>query len=228
MRTAIILLGAPGAGKGTQARKITSEFGIPAISTGDMLREAVRNKTQLGIQAQRHMDSGGLVPDELVDAIVKARLERSDCARGFLLDGYPRTLHQSEFLEMLFAAEGNTAVLVIGIEIDHALLLSRLVNRWTCPNCGKLFNVTSHPSKAGDRCDECRTPLIVRKDDTASVVTERLRKYMQETKPVVEYFQTRGMYHPVDGSMSVDEVYAAISETIRREQKNEATSPGGR
>jgi adenylate kinase len=228
MRTAIILLGAPGAGKGTQARKITVEFGIPAISTGDMLREAVRNKTGLGIQAQRYMDSGGLVPDELVDAIVKARLERSDCARGFLLDGYPRTLHQSEFLEMLFTAEGNTAVQVIGIEIDHALLLSRLINRWTCPNCGKMFNVTSNPSKAGDRCDECSAPLIVRKDDTASVVEERLRKYMQETKPVVEYFQSRGMYHPVDGSGSVDEVYAAISETIRREQKNEATSPGGR
>ena len=228
MRTAIILLGAPGAGKGTQARKITADFDIPAISTGDILREAVRNRTELGVQAQRYMDSGGLVPDELVDGIVKARLERSDCARGFLLDGYPRTLHQAEFLETLFKAEGNTAVLVVGIEIDHALLMSRLINRWTCPNCGKMFNVTSNPSREGDRCDECGTILIVRRDDTASVVEERLQNYMLETKPVVEYFQSRGMYRPVDGSGPVNEVYASISETIRREQEAEATSPGGR
>jgi adenylate kinase len=228
MRTAIILLGAPGAGKGTQARKICAEFGFPAISTGDMLRDAVKNKTELGLQAQRYMDSGGLVPNELVDAIVKARLARADCAVGFLLDGYPRTLHQAEFLQTLFAADGNTAMLVIGIEIDHALLLSRLINRWTCPNCGKMFNVTSSPSKAGDRCDECNTPLIVRKDDTASVVEERLHNYMRETKPVVEYFQSRGTYHPVDGCGPVDGVYAAISETIRSEQKNAATSPGRR
>jgi adenylate kinase len=228
MRTAIILLGAPGAGKGTQARKISAEFGYPAISTGDMLREAVKNRTELGLQAQRYMDSGGLVPNELVDAIVKARLGREDCAIGFLLDGYPRTLHQSEFLERLFAEDRNTAMLVVGIEIDHGLLLSRLINRWTCPNCGKMFNVSSSPSKAGDRCDECNTPLIVRKDDTESVVEERLHNYMQETKPVVEYFQSRGMYHPVDGSGPVNEVYAAISETIRREQKNAANSPGGR
>jgi adenylate kinase len=226
MRTAIVLLGAPGAGKGTQARKISADFAYPAISTGDMLREAVKNKTELGLRAQRHMDSGGLVPNELVDAIVKARLERSDCARGFLLDGYPRTLHQAEFLRTLFAADGNTAMLVIGIEIDHALLLSRLINRWTCPNCGKMFNVTSNPSRDGDRCDECKTPLIVRKDDTASVVEERLHNYMLETKPVVEYFQSRGMYHPVDGSKPVDDVYTAISETIRREQ-SQASSPRG-
>ncbi len=219
MRTAIILLGAPGAGKGTQARKISVEFGFPAISTGDMLRDAVRNKTELGMQAQRYMDSGGLVPNELVDAIVKARLERPDCGRGFLLDGYPRTLHQAEYLERLFAPDHDTAMLVIGIEIDHELLLSRLINRWTCPKCGKMFNVTSNPSKSGDHCDECGTALIVRKDDTESVVEERLHNYMQETKPVVEYFQGRGMYHPVDGSGAVEQVYSAISETIRREQK---------
>lgn len=221
-RITIVLLGPPGAGKGTQARRVSAEFGYPAISTGDILREAIRNGTGLGKQAQRYMDSGALVPDDLVDAIVKARLMRDDCAQGFLLDGYPRTIHQAKSLEKLLAKE-KTKILVIGIQLGHDLLAARLAGRWTCPNCGKLFNASSNPSSAGDRCDGCNTPLVLRTDDSAEVVEERLQVYLQETKPVIDYFKERGLYVEVDGGRSVDEVYAAISEAIRKEQRSGAT-----
>jgi adenylate kinase len=222
-RIAIILLGPPGAGKGTQARRLCAEFGFPAISTGDMLREAVKNRTELGKQAQRYMDSGLLVPDALVDAIVEARLQREDCSRGFILDGYPRTIHQAEFLEKLLARE-KARMLVIGIQLDNDQLVARLAGRWTCPNCGKLFNASSNPSKAGNRCDECDTPLILRKDDSADVVAERLQVYLQETKPVIDYFRERGLYLEVDGAKPADDVYAAISAVIRKEQSSGATN----
>jgi len=214
-RIAIVLLGPPGAGKGTQARRISAEFNYPAISTGDILREAAKKRTKLGIQAQQYMNSGALVPDDLVDAIVKERLTRKDCAQGFLLDGYPRTIHQAAFLEKLLAEE-KTKILAIGIHIDHGLLVARLAGRWTCPNCGKMFNASSNPSSAGDRCDECGTPLVLRKDDSAEVVEERLQVYLQETKPVIGYFQERGLYVEVDGEKPVDQVYEAISEAIRK------------
>lgn len=222
MRVAVVLLGPPGAGKGTQARLISSEFGYPAISTGDILREAVKNQTELGKQAQRFMDSGLLVPDELVDAIVKERLEREDCRQGFVLDGYPRTIHQAEFLEKLLA-DGRTRILTVGIQLDHDQLVARLAGRWTCPNCGKLFNASSNPSRAGNRCDECNTSLVLRKDDSAEVVEERLQVYLQETKPVMDYFKERGLYIEVAGGKPVDQVYSAISQAIREEQRSGAT-----
>lgn len=186
-----------------------------------MLREAIKNQTELGKQAQRYMDSGGLVPDQLVDAIVKARLQREDCARGFVLDGYPRTLHQARFLEKLLAEE-NAGMLVIGIQLDHDLLVARLAGRWMCPGCGKLFNASSNPSKAGNRCDECGASLASRTDDSPEVVEERLQVYLQETRPVMDYFKQRGMYIEVDGGKLVDQVYAAVSRTIRKELENGA------
>ena len=222
-RVAVVLLGPPGAGKGTQARRISAEFAYPAISTGDMLREAIKNQTQLGKQAQRYMDSGALVPDDLVDAIVEARLRREDCARGFMLDGYPRTLHQAKFLEKLLA-EQNTRMVVIGIQLDHGVLVSRLAGRWMCPNCGKLFNSSSNPSKAGNRCDECGTLLASRKDDSPEVVEERLQVYLQETKPVIDYFKKRDLYVEVDGGNPVDDVYRAVSGAIRKELRSGAAS----
>jgi len=223
VRTAIVLLGPPGAGKGTQARRICAEFGYPAVSTGDMLREAVKNQTELGKQARRYMDAGLLVPDDLVDAIVRARLQRQDCARGVVLDGYPRTIHQAEFLEKLLAQD-RAKILVIGIQLERDLLVARLAARWTCPSCGKLFNASSNPSKAGNLCDECHTPLVLRKDDSAEVVGERLQVYLQETMPVIDYFKQRGLYIEVDGQKPADQVYAAVSEIIRKEQRSGATN----
>jgi adenylate kinase len=224
MRTALILLGPPGAGKGTQARRISVEFAYPAVSTGDILREAVKGRTELGKRAQTYMDSGALVPDELVDAIVKERLARADCDRGFLLDGYPRTIPQAKFLEGLIAQERDSKIIVIGVHVDNAFLMERLANRWTCPKCGKLFNASLNPSKAGDRCDECDTPLVLRKDDTPTVVAERLQVYARETEPLISYFKDRGLYREVDGSQSVDGVYAAISNVVRTERQRSSTS----
>lgn len=207
------MLGPPGAGKGTQARKVSSALSFPQISTGDMLREALRNQTELGKKAQAFMESGVLVPDDLVDAIVRERLSRPDCGSGFILDGYPRTLHQAEFLQSLFA-ENGVRNLTIGIRVKDEVLIDRLAGRWTCPGCGKMFNVNSNPSCAGDRCDECGTGLVMRKDDTESVVRERLEVYRKETEPLIQYFKDRGSYIEVDGEVTVDEIFGGIMDII--------------
>ncbi len=188
---AVILLGPPGAGKGTQGRMLGAALGYPRISTGDILREALRDRTELGKRAQGYMESGSLVPDALVDAIVRERLKRADCAEGFVLDGYPRTVPQAEFLDGLFAAEG-TRPLAVGIQVDDEALVARLSGRLTCPSCNKMFHVESSPSRTGDRCDECGAALVQRKDDTVEVIRERLQVYHRETEPLVEFYSARG------------------------------------
>jgi adenylate kinase len=212
-RIAIILLGPPGAGKGTQARKIGLALNFPQISTGEMLRQALKNKTELGQKAQAFMESGGLVPDDLVDAIVRERLAREDCIGGFILDGYPRTLGQAESLRALFTETG-TQGLTIGIRASDEALVGRLAGRWMCLGCGKIFNARSNPSEAGDSCDECGTKLIMRKDDTESVVRERLQVYRRETEPLIHYFKDRDSYAEVDGEMAMDAIFADIMDII--------------
>jgi adenylate kinase len=210
---AIIMLGPPGAGKGSQARKISSALNIPQISTGDMLREALKHKTELGKKAQAFMESGTLVPDDLVDAIVRERLARADCSEGFILDGYPRTIRQAESLRSLFA-EAGTRDLTIGIRVSDEILISRLAGRWTCPGCGKIFNTSSNPSRSGDCCDECGTGLVMRKDDAESVVGERLQVYRRETEPLIRYFKDRDSYVEVDGEVAMDEIFAVMMDII--------------
>ena len=212
-RIAIIMLGPPGAGKGTQARKISSALNFPQISTGDMLREALKNETELGQKARTFMESGALVPDDLVDAIVRERLARADCSEGFILDGYPRTAGQAESLRDLFA-EAGTRDLTIGIRVSDELLISRLAGRWTCPGCGKIFNARSNPSRSGNYCDECGGALVMRKDDTESVIRERLQVYRRETEPLIRYFKDRDSYFEVDGEMAMDEIFAGIMDII--------------
>ncbi len=219
---AVILLGPPGAGKGTQGRMLGSALGYPRISTGDILREALRNQTELGRQAQGYMESGSLVPDALVDAIVRERLKQEDCAEGFLLDGYPRTVPQAEFLDRLFAAEG-TRPLAVGIQVDDEVLVARLSGRLTCPSCSKMFHVVSSPSKAGDRCDECGAVLVQRKDDTVEVIRERLQVYHKETEPLIEFYRAWGCYVEVDGDRAADEIQRAILEVVKTRQQNSAT-----
>jgi adenylate kinase len=214
-RLAIILLGPPGAGKGTQGRKLSSEFGYPSISTGDILREAVRNQTDLGAQAKQHMDKGGLVPDSLVDAIVRSRLTREDCRHGFILDGYPRTVGQAEFLAKEYAAEGMR-FLAIGIQVADEALVRRLTGRRSCRKCGKIFHVETSPSRGGERCDECGAPLMQRKDDTVEVVRQRLDVYHAETKPLIRYYRERGAYVEINGEGSVDDIYASLREVVRK------------
>ena len=220
---AVILLGPPGAGKGTQGRMLGAALGYPRISTGDILREAVRNQMALGRQAQGYMESGNLVPDELVDAIVKERIKRDDCAQGFILDGYPRTVPQAEFLDELFARESSKP-LAVGIRVVDQVLLARLSGRLTCPSCGKMFHVVTSPSKAGDRCDECGTPLIQRKDDTVKVIEERLQVYHEETEPLIGFYRSRDCYVEVDGDRTVDEIQAAILEVVKSRQFKRSTT----
>ena len=208
------MLGPPGAGKGTQARMMSEELKLPHISTGDMLREALKNQTELGKKAKAYMESGALVPDELVDAIVAERLARADCAKGFILDGYPRTINQSEFLRTLFERDG-TKTLTIGIEVGNGALIDRLSSRWTCSKCGKMFNSKLDPSKAGGKCDECSTALVQRKDDTAEVIAERLQVYHKATQPLIRYYQDRGSYTEINGDRPVDEIFEAIMGAVK-------------
>jgi adenylate kinase len=213
-RLAIILLGPPGAGKGTQGRRLSSEFGYPSISTGDILREAVRNQTDLGTQAKQYMDKGGLVPDSLVDAIVRSRLTREDCRKGFILDGYPRTVGQAEFLEREYAAEGMK-FLAVGIQVPDEALVRRLTGRRSCTKCGKIFHIETSPSARGDRCDECDAPLMQRKDDTVEVVRQRLEVYHAATKPLIRYYRERRAYVEIGGEGPVEEIYDALRRTVR-------------
>ena len=212
-RLAIIMLGPPGAGKGTQARMIAETMKIPHISTGDMLRESLRNATDLGKAAKAYMESGGLVPDELVDAIVAERVARDDCSRGFILDGYPRTIPQALCLESRF--DGNSATIVsIGVEVGDNVLIKRLSSRWTCPDCGKMFNSALDPAKAGGKCDECGTMLVQRKDDTAEVIAERLHVYHTMTRPLIRHYQEKGSYVGINGDRSTEEVFSSIMDKI--------------
>lgn len=212
-RLAIIMLGPPGAGKGTQARMMGEKLQFPHISTGDMLREALRNQTELGKKAKEYMESGGLVPDDLVDAIVAERLKRDDCNNGFILDGYPRTIPQAEALRSLFA-EGGTKILALGIDVEDAVLIKRLSSRWTCPKCSKMFNAQLDPSKIKGKCDECHTDLTQRKDDTAEVITERLQVYHKATRPLIRYYQEQGAYIEINGDRAVNEIFDLIMSRI--------------
>jgi len=189
------------------------ELKFPHISTGDMLREALKNQTELGKKAKAFMESGGLVPDDLVDAIVAERLEREDCDRGFILDGYPRTIAQAEAVQKLFDKDG-TKILTLGVEVGDGELIKRLSSRWTCPKCGKMFNANLDPSKIGGQCDECSTALVQRKDDTAEVIAERLQVYHETTQPLIQYYETKDVYVEVAGDKAVDEIYKAIMNIV--------------
>jgi len=172
----------------------------------------------LGRKAKGYMESGALVPDELVDAIVAERLTREDCIRGFILDGYPRTIPQARFLQSLFDKNG-TKILSIGVEVGDKVLINRLSSRWTCPKCGKMFNASMNPDKMGGRCDACNTALIQRKDDTAEeVIAERLQVYHTATRPLVRHYQEQGSYIEVDGDRPVDEVFGVIMKIIANDE----------
>jgi adenylate kinase len=212
-RLAIIMLGPPGAGKGTQARMMGEALKFPHISTGDMLRESQRSGTELGKKAKAFMESGALVPDELVNDIVAERLIREDCSRGFILDGYPRTIAQAQFLASLFS-RNDTRSLSIGVEVGDDVLIQRLSSRWTCPKCGKIFNASQDPTKAGGRCDACDESLVQRKDDTAGVIAERLEVYHRTTRPLIQHYREQSSYVEVNGDKPVQEIFGAIMNII--------------
>ena len=195
----LIFLGPPGAGKGTQARAVAAHFGVPQISTGDMFRDHVARGTDLGRQAKAVMERGELVSDDIVSGMVAERIRRPDCAGGFLLDGFPRTVPQAERLETLLGAVGFPGPLAVNLEVSYTSLIRRLTGRRTCAVCGEIYNIHDRPPKREGRCDRDAGELTERADDREEVVRERLNEYERKTKPLVEFYQHRGALLGVNG-----------------------------
>jgi len=195
----LILLGPPGAGKGTQAQMIVERYHIPQISTGDILRAAVKGKSPLGAKAKEFMDRGKLVPDELVIGIIEERLTASDCRPGFILDGFPRTIAQAEALQSILAKMGKSIDHVINIEVDDEELVRRLTGRRTCKNCGAMFHLIFYPAKKEGMCDRCGGLLYQREDDKEGTIRTRLKEYQQQTAPLIQYYQEKKKLRSIPG-----------------------------
>jgi adenylate kinase len=217
----VILLGAPGAGKGTQAKKIVERYGIPQISTGDILRENVAKATDLGKQAKAIMERGELVPDSLVCNMVANRLMQADCARGFILDGFPRTVPQAEWLDSFLSGKvfenqacAKLPPVVVEIAVGYNQLLRRLTGRRTCPTCGRIYNVYFQPPRVADVCDVDGAKLVTRKDDSEEVISERLKAYERQTLPLTDYYRAKGRLQVIDGDRDPDTVTAETLNAI--------------
>ncbi len=203
---ALIFLGAPGAGKGTQAREVSKKFAIPQISTGDILREAVRKQTPLGLKAKAVMESGALVPDEVVCGLVEERIAEPDCGKGFILDGFPRTIAQGEFLGKTLQAKQRGNPLAVNIRVDLDVLLKRLTGRRTCSVCGEIYNVYFNPPKKEGVCNKDGGNLLHRADDNEETIRQRLTAYDQQTKPLIEYYRGQSFLHEVEGNRDPEEI----------------------
>jgi len=209
-----ILLGPPGAGKGTQAKMLTERYGVPQVSTGDILRAAVAAGTPLGKEAKAYMDRGALVPDEVVIGIVRDRLGEPDCRKGYLLDGFPRTVAQAEALSRMLKKLGAPLPRVASLEVGEEELVKRLSGRRTCPACGELFHVESHPPRVEGICDKCGGRLIQREDDREETIRRRLQVYRKETEPLIGYYQNQGLLKTVNGLGEAGEVFARVSRAL--------------
>ena len=206
----LILLGAPGAGKGTQAELLTEKLSIPAISTGNMLREAIANGTELGKKVKQYMDNGSLVPDELILGIVAERVALPDCKNGFILDGVPRTLSQAEALD----AKGVRIDHVISIEIDDAVIEGRMTGRRVCTKCGATYHITVNPTKTPGICDHCGSEVVIRKDDAAETVRNRLKVYHESTEVLKSYYASKGKLRLVEGNQPIEDAYHDILRVL--------------
>lgn len=206
----IIMLGAPGAGKGTHAKKITEKFGIPAISTGDIFRENIKNGTELGKKAKEYMDAGNLVPDELVCDLVVDRLKQDDCKNGYILDGFPRTIPQAEALTAALAKNDDAIDYALEIFIEDQAIIDRMGGRRVCKSCGATYHVVNIPPKTEGVCDECDGELIVRDDDAPETVKKRLDVYHEQTAPLIDYYKKQGILKVIDGSKGLDTCFEEI------------------
>lgn len=210
MPTYIVLLGPPGAGKGTQAQNVSKELGLPHISSGDIFRENIKNQTDLGKQASGYMQSGELVPDDLTIAMVRERLSRPDCAQGALLDGFPRTPAQAEALEVMLTDFNAQVDAVPYIKVPEAVLVERLTGRWTCRAQGHVFHEKFNPPKVAGRCDFDGSELYQREDDTVETVANRISVYLEQTQPLIDYYQERDLLMVVDGRQPIEQVTADL------------------
>ena len=210
----ILIMGPAGAGKGTMSDLIIKEFDIPHISTGDMLRENVRNSTELGLQAKEFMNTGRLVPDELINAMVEKRLLEPDCQKGYLLDGFPRTLVQAKAFEEMAERIGKPVESVLALEVSFDTLVDRITGRRICPKCGAIYHVRNKPSKTEGICDECGGELQQRKDDTVEQLKVRMEEYEAKTAPIIGYFEPKGVVSHIDASKNAEETFAQVKEAL--------------
>ena len=210
----VVLLGPPGAGKGTQATGIAKQYSIPHISTGDIFRANVKEGTPLGKKAKEYMDAGALVPDELVCDLVEDRVTKDDCANGFLLDGFPRTIFQAEHFDNFLKANGMEIDKVIDIEVPEEILLSRMLGRRVCRQCGKPYHIVNMPPKVEGVCDVCGGEVYQRADDTEETVKNRFKVYDEQTSPLIEYYTNTGKLAPIDGTTGLEKVFADICAAL--------------
>ena len=211
----ILLMGPPGAGKGTQAANLVKEFAIPHISTGDMFRAAVKEGTELGKQAKACMDSGKLVPDAVTIGIVKERLAKPDCEKGFILDGFPRTVEQADALSKILPEIGLKLTRVLNINVPAAELIERAVGRRICKKCGATYHIKFNPTKVEGVCDECGGDLYQRADDSEATMKNRLSVYEAQTKPLIDYYQKAGLYTEIDGRQAIDKVTSDLVDVLK-------------
>ncbi|NLY74231.1 MAG: adenylate kinase [Firmicutes bacterium] len=210
----LILLGPPGAGKGTQAELIIERYNIPHISTGDIFRAAVKEGAPLGLKAKEYLDSGQLVPDEIVNGIVKERLQQADCGNGFLLDGFPRTIPQADALERCLAELNRKITAVINIEVDFEVLMTRLTGRRVCRNCGALYHIQNKVEKVPGVCDHCGGEIYQREDDFPETVEKRLQVYRNQTEPLIKYYQNKDLLFSFNGEEPILVVFQKICEVL--------------
>lgn len=212
----LLLLGPPGAGKGTQSRLLATEYGIPQISTGDMFREHKAKGTELGLRIRAIMDAGGLVTDDVTNAMVRERLARPDVKNGFILDGYPRTLPQAEYLDDLLLSIGRRIRAVISYEVTEETLVDRISGRRSCPACGATYHVSQGHPRKNNLCDKDGTPLVLRDDDRPENVRKRMQEYASKTEPLKRFYRERGQLVTVDGLQSPDQVLAATKQAVAK------------
>lgn len=210
----IIMLGAPGAGKGTQAKVISDKQNIPHISTGDIFRENVKNETPLGKKAKEYMDAGELVPDELTCDLVMDRISKDDCKNGFVLDGFPRTIPQAEALDAALKSSGQSMDFALDVDVPDENIISRMEGRRACVSCGATYHVVTIPPKTEGKCDRCGADLIIREDDKPDTVKKRLDVYHKQTQPLIDYYKKQGILKTVDGTRDMDEVYSEIKTVL--------------
>ncbi|MDN4527179.1 adenylate kinase [Fictibacillus fluitans] len=210
----LVLMGLPGAGKGTQAEQIVEQYGIPHISTGDMFRAAIKEGTPLGLKAKSYMDSGNLVPDDVTIGIVRERLAKDDCEKGYLLDGFPRTVAQAEALEDITSELDRRIDFVLNISVEKDQLMQRLTGRRICPVCGTTYHVVFNPPKVDGKCDKDGAELIQREDDNEETVRTRLEVNMEQSKPLLDFYKDKGYLKNIDGDQEINKVYADINKLI--------------
>ncbi len=210
----LVFLGPPGVGKGTQARRLSEEYGWPQIATGDILREAVAQETPLGIRAKEYMDRGDLVPDEIVVGIVKERLAEPDAQNGFILDGFPRTVNQAQELEAELSSFGSGIDAVVFFKVSEKEILRRLTGRRICKNCGALYHIIYNPPAVEGKCDKCGGELYQRSDDSEDTVRRRMEVYLAQTAPLISYYRSRGILWEVNGEQAPDKVYRQLKEAL--------------